>query len=340
MSPIQINRDGEVFSYGGSFYTGSVPDAGEAARLLAAPGTGPINALNELSNVLGIQVQSQDSTVTRENDNVFTIRGAEGFYDVPEAELVYVPTEDNSNVVLAWRLRFDAGHEVASVTAHVDANDSTKIIDIVKTGKNVAEFQVFPFGVKDPEDAGMRRRILREPWHLPSSPYTWLSDGTTNYTTLRGNNAVAQVNPNKDQDIETKYRPNSAELRFVYPYPIESTDPAAYRDASVTQAFYMVNKMHDIFYRLGFDEPAGNFQTNNRGQGGAEGDPVIINVQTTRERNDAEMAIREDGFSPVMTLFMFDGNPPRDPAFDSTVVVHEFAHGGMRCHLLSDSYFI
>jgi extracellular elastinolytic metalloproteinase len=45
--------------------------------------------------------------------------------------------------------------------------------------------------------------------------------------------------------------------------------PSTYADASVTQLFYTVNTYHDLLYTLGFTEKAGNFETNNNGQGGS-----------------------------------------------------------------------
>jgi hypothetical protein len=36
----------------------------------------------------------------------------------------------------------------------------------------------------------------------------------------------------------------------------------------------MNNKMHDIFYKFGFTESARNYQTNNFGRGGMQGDAV------------------------------------------------------------------
>src|SRR5262245_39239415 len=37
--------------------------------------------------------------------------------------------------------------------------------------------------------------------------------------------------------------------------------------------------MHDVFYRYGFNEVAGNFQENNFGKGGKDNDAVIANAQ-------------------------------------------------------------
>ena len=46
--------------------------------------------------------------------------------------------------------------------------------------------------------------------------------------------------------------------------------------------------VHDLFYRYGFNEPAGNFQNHNFGHGGIEGDGVTVNVQDGRRFNNVE----------------------------------------------------
>ena len=42
-------------------------------------------------------------------------------------------------------------------------------------------------------------------------------------------------------------------------------------DAAATNLFYWANRAHDLHYRYGFDEAAGNFQQSNLGRGGVGG---------------------------------------------------------------------
>lgn len=64
---------------------------------------------------------------------------------------------------------------------------------------------------------------------------------------------------------------------FSPTFPPKLTSRALFRyiDLAVTQLFYTSNMFHDLTYRLGFDELAGNFQQGNFGKGGREGDAVI-----------------------------------------------------------------
>jgi len=58
-------------------------------------------------------------------------------------------------------------------------------------------------------------------------------------------------------------------------------------DASVVNAFYVGNTVHDIAYRYGFTETAFNYQNNNFEKGGKESDPVMVYVQDKSGMNNA-----------------------------------------------------
>ena len=58
-------------------------------------------------------------------------------------------------------------------------------------------------------------------------------------------------------------------------------------NASVVNAFYVTNLMHDISYRYGFNELSGNFQADNLGRGGVANDAVNVRVQDPSEPDNA-----------------------------------------------------
>src|SRR5262249_30244574 len=77
--------------------------------------------------------------------------------------------------------------------------------------------------------------------------------------------------------------------------------------ASITEAFYVTNWLHDYWYDRGFDEAAGNNQVDNFGRGGIGGDPMHVEVQdrvfgSPPARNNANMYTPADGFSPRMQI--------------------------------------
>ena len=103
---------------------------------------------------------------------------------------------------------------------------------------------------------------------------------------------------------------------------------ANYRRGVVTQLFYISNWYHDQLYSLGFDEAAGNFQTNNFAHGGSGNDPVLAEAQDGSGTNNANFSTPPDGMSGRMQMFIFTGpTPDRDGSLDAEIVAHELTHG-------------
>jgi len=65
-------------------------------------------------------------------------------------------------------------------------------------------------------------------------------------------------------------------------------------DAARTNAFFVINMMHDITYRYGFTEEAFNFQLDNNGKGGLGDDRVSISIQDSTGFNNANFATPEE----------------------------------------------
>ncbi|KAI9439259.1 extracellular elastinolytic metallo proteinase [Lactarius indigo] len=223
-----------------------------------------------------------------------------------------------------------------------------------------ATYNVFPFGINDPSEGG--RTLAKENFDHLASPLGWhvipvandplssdLKKGQySNYTTTFGNNVFAHENwkgvhnwkgkdswEGKDNWLYN-YRPDGGEdLIFNYPYDPKITDKSdaldeakKYINATVTQLFYTSNLVHDLYYRYGFDEVAGNFQQHNFGRGGEEGDAVIANAQDSYRLNNAFFATPPDGQKPLCVMFLWNRtNPYRDGNFDAGIVIHELSHG-------------
>ena len=122
--------------------------------------------------------------------------------------------------------------------------------------------------------------MVSTPWDLTASPFGWHdTDGSNGaeFTYTRGNNVLAQ----EDQDGNNGNgdRPDGgAALEFDFPVDL-TQDPSTYTDAATTNLFYWNNLIHDVWYHYGFDEASGNFQENNYGNGGADGDYVLADCQ-------------------------------------------------------------
>ncbi len=188
--------------------------------------------------------------------------------------------------------------------------------------------------------------------NLVASPDGWISDGIT---TTTGNNVDAYLDTdgNNAPDaalLDVSGRPGgnldshgnnrdflgSSPRDYGYaPAPVGGNPNAGdaptntpYRRGAVTQLFYLSNWYHDQLYALGFDEAAGNYQTNNFGRGGTGNDPVLAEAQDGSGTNNANFATPPDGQSGRMQMYRFTSpNPDRDGDLDAEIVLHEMTHG-------------
>lgn len=191
------------------------------------------------------------------------------------------------------------------------------------------DYRVYPWPLESPSHGA--QTIRNAPWLDAgiASPYGWHdTDGAAGaeFTDTRGNNVQAQEDA--DANNTGGYRPSGgATLDFDFPVDLAQA-PNAYRDAVITNLFYWNNLMHDIWYQYGFDEPSGNFQTNNYGRGGAGSDAVQADALDGSSTNNANFGTPSDGGAPRMQMFVWTSpNPDRTSDLDNGVVAHEYGHG-------------
>ncbi|KAF3484258.1 extracellular elastinolytic metalloproteinase [Arthroderma uncinatum] len=315
-----IDRDGKVFSFGNSFFTGEIPKENPMVKRAFSD---PVKALKGAVKALSLPVKSENAKAkAAQGKESFEFQGTSGALSTPKAKLVYLQKEDGS-LALTWRVETDVGDNW--LLSYVDANDSEKVHNVVDYVAS-AEFSVFAWGLNDPTEGAPT--TIRDPWDTASSPFTWHSDGTNKYPTTRGNNAIAQDNPTGGSGYLNNYRPQSANLIFKYPYSSTMTPPSSYKDFSITQLFYTTNKFHDLLYSFGFNEAAGNFQVNNGNKGGRGNDFAIVNAQDGSGTNNANFATPPDGSPGRMRMYNWTtARPNRDGCLEAGIVIHEYAHG-------------
>jgi hypothetical protein len=151
--------------------------------------------------------------------------------------------------------------------------------------QNVVTLQNLPFSRNDP----------------------WLPAGATQTT---GNNVDAYadlVAPNNFSAGDLRATTTSAGT-FDYTHdPTQNPGASdAQRKASIVNLFYVTNWLHDWFYDAGFDEAAGNAQTDNFSRGGAANDALVAQAQDYSGRNNANMFTPADGSMPRMQMFIYD----------------------------------
>ena len=124
------------------------------------------------------------------------------------------------------------------------------------------------------------------------------------------------------------FEPQGAPFR-TFDFPVNlSLAPSTYTNFAVTDLFYWCNWMHDQLYDLGFDEASGNYQKDNFGRGGLEGDPLLADAQDGSGVNNANYTPTADGVSPRIQMFIFDGpDPDQDGGLDADIILHEYTHG-------------
>ena len=165
---------------------------------------------------------------------------------------------------------------------------------------------------------------LSDPANRQASPTAWNYNGNATTTDTSGNNAVAFKN---DELGTTKQ--SSTGQNFVFTQD-PNADPTTTDNfaAAITNGFYVVNSVHDIAYIYGFTEAAFNFQNDNFGKGGADGDRVRVSVQNMHGLDNAYFTTPPDKQHGLMAMFLWDAtHPERDGAFENDVPVRENTHG-------------
>lgn len=168
-------------------------------------------------------------------------------------------------------------------------------------------YRVLEYPVESPNHGG--RSLVNEPALAIASPFGWHDTNGIpgpEHTITRGNNVYAYEDINDTN--EPGFSPNGGtELTFDFPFPPGSA-PSEYTSASVTNLFYANNYIHDYLYYFGFDEPSGNFQANNYGNGGQGSDWVRAEAQDGGGMNNANFATPPDGQRPRMQMYLWSSS--------------------------------
>ncbi len=142
------------------------------------------------------------------------------------------------------------------------------------------------------------------------SPAGWLDSAAQSSILITGNNAHGYL------DAVDNNRPDrggvpvtSGEFLTAVDFT-QSPSTASNGEVAVQNLFFHNNRIHDILYRHGFDEAAGNFQDDNFGNGGKGADPVLAEAQDGGGTDNANFATPNDGRSGRMQMYLWTGNGP------------------------------
>ncbi|AYA39006.1 T9SS C-terminal target domain-containing protein [Hymenobacter oligotrophus] len=179
-------------------------------------------------------------------------------------------------------------------------------------------YHVFALPAESPSH-GPRAYVSGTTADAVASPYGWHDtngQAGPEHTTTRGNNVHAYEDPTNNNNGALNYSPNAGPA-LLFDYPVDfSKQPAEYRDAAITNLFYLNNMMHDVWQRYGFDEASGNFQVTNYSGAPGANDDVRAEAQDSRTiattRNNANFFTPIDGFRPRMQMYLWSGIPDRE----------------------------
>ncbi len=198
-------------------------------------------------------------------------------------------------------------------------------------------YRVFPLPFEHPNDDGASHLFVFNSGDALGSPDGWHQvfglGAATTYPYTHGNNVWAFYDPSPgplggvpsaDPD-RTAYNntligglPSLVEpFKFNYPfYPNKEAE--TYRKAAIVNLFYWNNLMHDVYYRFGFTEEAGNFQESNIFSTGLRGsatenlalDEVLAQAQDGGGTNNANFLTLPDGVNGQMQMYLWTASVP------------------------------
>ncbi|MEM6395098.1 MAG: M36 family metallopeptidase [Bacteroidota bacterium] len=182
-------------------------------------------------------------------------------------------------------------------------------------------YNVFPYPVESPNHGVTA--VVVDPIDELSSPFGWHDTNAVDgaeFTTTRGNNVHAYhdiFNLRRSLGDEPD---GGTDLNFDFPYD-GSLRPHQQVDAAMTNLFYWNNISHDILYRYGFDEAAGNFQaTNYTGVPDSQAnDWVRAEALDGAGLNNANFFAPPDGGLGRMQMFIWNSSFPTTHRFSMEV---------------------
>jgi hypothetical protein len=312
---------------------------------------------DKLANGMTDRVLYQDIDLSNENIEV-------KLFWLPYKSNEETRIKGKSGLVLSWSVRFSTKDNLNKWAIHVDATTGeilqqrdevihcnfgtsnhletphicteNSISNSAKNSSTLAanNYSVFDYPFESPLHGS--RSVVDSPYIRfaptgagPGTTNGWHNDGTTDFTTTRGNNVWAQEDTNNNDG--TGLSPVSSILDFNFPYTKAISTASGNQNAAITNLFYWNNLIHDVLWRYGFDEPSGNFQNNNQGRGGAGNDYVFADAQDGGGTNNADFSSPVDGSNGRMQMYLWSnvGSPAYQPDgdFDNGIIAHEYGHG-------------
>ncbi|KAG8940110.1 hypothetical protein FRC04_005637 [Tulasnella sp. 424] len=255
------------------------------------------------------------------------------------------PTDPSrQSALLTHQFQLQSPDKSKWVQAHVDATNAKtpKVVHVVDFVAHAA-YKALEWSQQDPTWSGFK--MIENPDDKEASPNGWHQDSKGSYTYTRGNNVISYFGLSKNTvpldeagnlvASVTTSQETSDGLVFDYtwnPNTLPNDPTSENMDVARVNAFYVVNKIHDVMYKYGFNEKAFNFQDDNYGKGGVGGDAVEMQVQSYQDSvpiNNANFATPPDGQPPHCNMYLWEDTKPavKDGDLENDIITHELTHG-------------
>lgn len=315
----------------------------------------PSNALAIAASDVGLSFSDKTAPLSISSKNTYVFEDNSVSHQQMTVRLLLFPNTQTGKARLAWHLNMDAVNsdehwsicvdaltgailDKKSFTVHCSFDDDylknqdtdcavasplskspdfvpTAVDDVSLMGKGT--YRVFKLPTESPLYGNSV--LVDNPADSLASPYGWHdTTGTVGaeFTITRGNNTHTFLDV-KNYNRSVGDEPDGGQdLVFDYPYnPNVSAD--SLKAAATVNLFYLTNMMHDVAFRYGFNEVAGNFQQKNYSGQGRGNDPVLSQAQDGYQLpdptlNNANFATPTDGNSGRMQMYLWNRRSTRN----------------------------
>lgn len=340
---INVLPNGEIL-YAGNRFTKSLASLVNATT----PKLNPVEAIEAACKHLNISIKTPFRILDKKSDKEFLFSKGDNVLSDINVKLRYQKADDKT-IRLAWDLNLDQPDGQNHWSVRVDALDgkileqnswtthcsfhpnayhrldecednlpplsinTTNTLNKTEMATSLAgegTYNVFALPTESPNHGN--RTLVTNPVDTMASPFGWHDvNGVAgaDFKITRGNNVHAYLDLNGDNTTDGGEPDGGTDLVFDFPF-LPNGEPDTNRQAATVNLFYMNNMIHDITFRYGFNEQAGNFQFRNYTGSAGSNDYVRAEAQdaakaTTPSTNNANFSSPADGSSGRMQMFVW-----------------------------------
>lgn len=242
--------------------------------------------------MIGIRLLGNDANTT-----VFS--GGAFFHSDPNVTRVAIPT---SNGEMELGFQVETWSKATNLLHHTLVGGDGRVLFVEKRTATDS-YNIFPV---DP-GKGPQAVVSGPGAGNVESPIGWLGSGSQSTIAIGGNNVDAYLDTNTNNRADRGGTAVTTGDFLTASDLTVSPSTTGNQAVAVQNLFYLNNVIHDILYRHGFNEAAGNFQADNFGNAGKPRDAVQAEAQDGGGTDNANFATPPDGRKPRMQMYLWTG---------------------------------